>query len=144
MAQADRNAELERILSVHPKIWQNISTWGKETSKLNKYHCEMAFTIGNRLRRLNKKLTPIEMASAQKILDTAIQNSPELFIDMDELNSEQMEKENIKLDITIETIQKIIKWDIQNNVLKGYEFMFLKSWWRGRNLFQKKICLSRC
>ena len=49
-AQAELNASIERLRSVHPQTWKKIEDWGRTTENLSQYQSNMANTIGNKVR----------------------------------------------------------------------------------------------
>lgn len=124
IAKAEFEVSLERINSVHHQIWKSIEQWGQSEGKLSKYLSDMASTISNRLR-LNRHLTPIEIDNAHKILDTVTNEAPELFYNLDELNRKESKAGKQKVEITLDIIKEIVKWDRKNKRLKDYEYKFM-------------------
>lgn len=121
---AEVNESLERINSVHPKTWQKIGIWGRESGKLSQYQYTMAGTISSRVRS-KRTLTEIERSQGDEILNIALDNSPELFHDMEsyyELDQKTIEE---KPDITIEILEEIVRWDRRNKCLRPIEFEFM-------------------
>lgn len=135
ISKAEFEASLERINSVHYEIWKSIEEWGQTEDHLSRYLCDMANTISNRLR-FNRQLTSIELSNAHKIIDIVTQEAPELLFHLDDLN-EKVSKPR-KLDISIELIQEIVKWDRKNKRLKDYEYKFMADLAEGKKPFSER------
>lgn len=135
IAKAEFEASLERINSVHYEIWKNIEEWGQVDDRLTKYLCDMANTISNRLR-FNRQLTSIEISNAHKILDIVTQEAPELLFRIDEITDGI--KKIKKLDISLELIQEIVKWDKKNKRLKDFEYRFMADLAEGKKALSER------
>ncbi len=122
--QAETEASLERLKSIHPKTWKKFEEWGRETNELSPYQRDMANTIGKGIRS-NRALTDIERKQGEIILDLVADEAPELFFDMDEFFTEDEKQENNKPEITIDLVQKIVQWDKRNKKLKPFEYRFM-------------------
>ena len=122
--QAEINAIVERLKSVHPKTWDKIENWGRETGKLSAYQRDIANAIGKRTRS-NKQLTEIERNHGEAILNMVAEEIPELFFDMDEFFLEDEKGKNNEPEISIELVQEIVQWDKHNKRLKPFEYRFM-------------------
>jgi len=131
IAQADFEAQLTRIKSVHPKVWNAIADWGHETGTLSPFLCDIANTVAGRIRS-NRKFSDTEFVNANKVLDLAIEKAPELFYNMDELIEKEISESEKSHDISLELIQKIVSWDKKNKVLKDFEFFFMRDLAEGK------------
>ena len=131
MAQVELDASVERIRSIHPKIWKKIENWGKATGNLSQYQINMAYTIGNRINN-NRNFSEIERIHANSILDIIANLAPELFFDMENFFSEDA---NVKVDdpeITLDLIKEIAKWDKKNKRLQPFEYRFMEDLAEGK------------
>jgi hypothetical protein len=121
-------AEIEslrkRLNSVHPKTWIKIEGWGRETKNLSQYQYNMAATIASKVRN-NKLITEIECNQGEVILNIVAEYNPELFFDMEDyfLEDEAIKKNSIE--ITIELVDRIVKWDKKNKRLDAHKYLFM-------------------
>jgi len=123
-AQAELEASIERIRSIHPQTWKKIENWGKAAGNLSQYQINMAYSIGNKVGS-NRKFSDIERIQGNSILDIIADQAPELFFDMEKFF---LEDENAKVDepeITLELIKEIAKWDKKNKRLQPFEYRFM-------------------
>ncbi|MCO6488513.1 MAG: AIPR family protein [Phaeodactylibacter sp.] len=132
-AQAEIEASVERIRSVHPETWKKIEDWGRETEKLSKYQRDIAYTLGKRIQS-KKNLSETEINQGLIILDLITEEIPEIFYDMDTFfeNDEGKTKDDSK-EITLELIQKVVRWDRKNKRLKPFEYRFMADLAEGKN-----------
>jgi hypothetical protein len=148
LAKAEFEASISRIKSVHSQIWRDIEHWGQTNKNLTRYHCDIANTISNRLRS-NRELTSIEISNAHKIMDIIVEEAPELFYKLDEIDESADNKPQQKSEITIEVIKDIVAWDKKNKRLKDYEYKFMSNLAEGktplteRNLFIAGLNLEK-
>lgn len=131
IAMAEREASVERIMSVHPKIWKKIEEWGEGTGNLSKYRCDYVYTICNKVR-CNRILSDIEIKQGESILDIIAEQVPELFYDMEKFCYEDEELEEVEENITRELVKEIVRWDVKNKRLKPYEYKFMLDIVEGR------------
>ncbi len=123
-AQAEINASIERIRSVHPQTWKKIEKWGSETENLSQYQSNMANTIGNKVKN-NRNLSEIERMQGESILDIVSENAPELFFDMEKFFDEDKKTKENEQEITLELVKEIVMWDKKNKRLKPFEYRFM-------------------
>lgn len=122
--QAEIQASVERIRSIPLATWKKIEDWGESTGKLSQHLCDVAYNIGSKVKN-KRELTEIDRIQAIKLLDMLAEQEPELFFDMEKFILEDG-KEFSDIDgITVELIEKIIKWDNQNKCLKEFEYSFM-------------------
>jgi hypothetical protein len=131
LAKAEFEASISRIKSVPYQIWRDIEHWGQTNKNLTRYQCDIANTISNRLRS-NRELTPIEISNAHKILDIVVEEAPEVFYKLDEIDESADNKHHQKSEIDIEVIKDIVAWDKKNKRLKDYEYKFMSNLAEGR------------
>jgi hypothetical protein len=146
--QAEIDASLERIKSIHPKTWKKIENWGREASKFSQYEIDMANTLGNRIRS-NRVISDIERKQGEEILNIVADENPELFFDMEEFFEEDENKKQESEEITIDLVKKVVQWDKRNKRLKPYEYRFMsdladgKKGMTSRNLFIAGLNLKK-
>lgn len=122
--QAEIEASLSRLKSIHTKTWKKIEDWGRETQNLTQYQYDMASTLNNKIKN-NRTITDIERNQGEAILNIVAAINPELFFDMDDFFNEDISKKSEEVDITIELIEKIVRWDKRNRRLDIYKYQFL-------------------
>ncbi|KHJ36826.1 AIPR protein [Pedobacter glucosidilyticus] len=122
--QAEIEASLSRLKSIHTKTWKKIEDWGRETQNLTQYQYNMASTLTSKIRN-NRTITDIERNQGEAILNIVAAINPELFFDMDDFFNEDISKKSEEVDITIELIEKIVRWDKRNRRLDIYKYQFL-------------------
>ena len=148
MAQAEQDASVERIRSIHPQTWKKIENWGKVTGNLSQYQINMAYTIGNRINN-NRNFSEIERIHANSILDLIADLVPELFFDMENYFNEDENVKVVEPEITLELIKEIVKWDKKNKRLQPFEYRFMADLVEGkrdltdRNKFIAKMNLEK-
>lgn len=122
--QAQIHAELEKIKTVPGNIWHNIEEWGKTTGLLSVQQQSVAWNIPGRIRN-NSKISDYERSSAIRILDTVIENAPEIVFDIDESAEKTSGQNGVIQEITIEVVKKMVEWDRKNKRLKDQHFKFM-------------------
>lgn len=135
--QAEIDASLERIKSIHPKTWKKIENWGRETSKFSQYQIDMANTLGNRIRS-NRAISDIERKQGEEILNIVADENPELFFDMEEFFEEDENKKQESEEITIDLVKKVVQWDKRNKRLKPYEYRFMSDLAEGKKVMTNR------
>ncbi|PIQ48483.1 MAG: abortive phage resistance protein [Cytophagales bacterium CG12_big_fil_rev_8_21_14_0_65_40_12] len=120
----EMNATIQRINSIHPKTWKKIENWGYETKSMSKYQYDMASTIGSKIKS-NRELTNIEINQGDTILNFIVVNNPELFFDMDDFFKDDQISTREEIDITLDIIKEIVKWDKKNKRLEIYKYRFM-------------------
>jgi hypothetical protein len=145
--QAETEASLNRLKSIHFKTWKKIENWGRETSNLSQYQFDMAYTLGNKIKS-NRAITDIERNQGEIILNIVADQNAELFYDMDEFFNEEQKVEINEVEITLELIAKIVQWDKKNKRLDAYKYGFMADLLNGkktlteRNKFLAKLNLK--
>lgn len=129
--QAEIEASLERIKSIHPKTWKKIENWGRETSKFSQYQIDMANTLGKRIRS-NRVISDNERKQGEEILNIVADKNPELFFDMEDFFEEDENKKQESEEITIDLVKKVVQWDKRNKRLKPYEYRFMSDLAEGK------------
>lgn len=126
--QEQINQAIEELKSIHPQVWKNIESWGRETNKLTQYQIDMANTIGKRIKS-KRRFSEVERRQGMSILEFVSKEAPELFYDMESLD--EQEKVN-DFKITQDLIEKVIKWNEAFNKLEPHEFRFMKDLSEGK------------
>ncbi|PVX46171.1 AIPR protein [Flavobacterium sp. 103] len=145
--QAETEASLNRLKSIHFKTWKKIENWGRETRNLSQYQFDVAYTLGNKIKS-NRAITDIERNQGEIILNIVAEQNVELFYDMDEFFNEEQKVEINEVEITLELIEKIVLWDKKNKRLDAYKFGFMVDLLNGkktlteRNKFLAKLNLK--
>lgn len=121
---AERQALIDRIKSIHPKTWKKIEDWGRATKHLTQYQFEMAGTIG-RKTKTDKTFSDIELNQGEVILNKVTEENPSLFFDMDEYFIEDLTPKEREDDITLELIERIMQWDRKHRKLEAYKYKFM-------------------
>lgn len=124
-------ASLNRLRSIHPKTWQKIEDWGRETQHLTLYQCDMTFTLSSKIRN-NRTITEIERNQGEAILNKVAEVNPELFFDMEDFFEEDNSKKVEEAEITIDLIERIVLWDKKNKRLDAYKYRFMVDLLEGR------------
>lgn len=124
-------ASLNRLRSIHPKTWQKIEDWGRETQHLTLYQCDMAFTLSSKIRN-NRTITEIERNQGEAILNKVAEVNPELFFDMEDFFEEDNSKKVEEVEITLDLIERIVQWDKKNKRLDAYKYRFMVDLLEGR------------
>ena len=137
IAKTALEESLNRITSVHHQVWKNIEEWGRAENRLTKYQGDMSNTISSRLR-VERPLTPIEISNANGILDIVVNEAPELFYKLDELNENETKPKKQKSEITVEIIKEVVKWEKKNKKLKDYEYRFMVNLAEGKKVLDAK------
>ena len=124
-------SSLNRLRSIHPKTWQKIEDWGRETQHLTLYQCDMAFTLSSKIRN-NRTITEIERNQGEAILNKVAEVNPELFFDMEDFFEEDNSKKVEEVEITLDLIERIVQWDKKNKRLDAYKYRFMVDLLEGR------------
>jgi hypothetical protein len=130
-AQAELEASIERIQSIHPKTWKKIELWGKSTGNLSQYMCDIAYKIEKKIRS-NRTFSDIERIQGETILNKIADQEPELFFDMENFYREDDKKKGNEQEITLELVEAIVRWDKKNRRLKAFEYGFMLALAEGR------------
>ncbi|MDO6809882.1 AIPR family protein [Zobellia galactanivorans] len=121
---AEIEASLNRLKSIHIKTWKKIEDWGRSTKNLSQYQNDMAYTLRNKLRN-NRTISDIERNQGETILDVVSDLNPELFYDMEDFFNEDNLKKEEEVEISIELIERIVQWDKRNKRLDAYKYRFM-------------------
>ncbi|MFZ6664853.1 AIPR family protein [Peijinzhouia sedimentorum] len=121
---AEIEASLNRLRSIHTKTWKKIEGWGRETQNLSQYQYDMASTLSSKIRN-NRAISEIERNQGEDILNVVTELNPELFFDMDEFFNDDISKKNEDVEITMELIERIVQWDKKNKRLDVYKYRFM-------------------
>jgi hypothetical protein len=132
--QAEIQASIDRIFSVHQRIWEKIEDWGVSTGKLPRTLCDVASNTYSKVKNNKRNFSDIERIQSEKILDLVAENAPELFFDLDDYFLQDNQKIHSSEEITIELIQEVIKWDNQNKILKPFEYNFMNDLRNGKKV----------
>lgn len=121
---AEVEASLIRLKSIHFKTWQKIEDWGRETQHLSQYQYEIASTLSSKIRN-NRNISDIERNQGETILNLVADVNPELFFDMDDYFLDDQIKKPQEVEITLELVERIVKWDKKNKRLDPYKYLFM-------------------
>jgi hypothetical protein len=130
--QAEIQASIDRIFSVHQRIWEQIEDWGVSTGKLPRTLCDVASNTYSKVKNNRRNFSDIERIQSEKILDLVAENAPELFFDLEDYFLQDNQKINSSEEITIELIEEVIKWDNHNRILKPFEYNFMNELRNGK------------
>jgi hypothetical protein len=140
---AEIEASLNRLKSVHIKTWKKIEDWGRDTQNLTQYQYDMAFTLSSKFRN-NRTITDMQRNQGETILNIVADLNPELFFDMDDFFNEDNNKKEEELEITIDLIERIVRWDKKNKRLDAYKYRFMVDLLEGKKeLTDRNIYITR-
>lgn len=120
--KAEIEESLNRLKAVHTKTWKKIEHWGRQSENLSQYQCDLVYTIGNKIKN-NRNISDIERNQGELILNIVLENSPDLFFDMDAYFLEDNKTENEE--ITLELVGRIVDWDRKRRRLDDFKFKYL-------------------
>lgn len=121
---AEREASYNRIKSIHFKTWKKIEDWGRQTKHLTQYQYDMASTISSKIRN-EREISDIQLNRGETILNIVAELKPELFFDMDDFFIADKNKNEKEEEISINLVERIVKWDKRNKRLDAYKFRFM-------------------
>lgn len=81
--QRQIEADIEKVRSVPYRKWLQIEEWGKVTDLLSVNQLNAAWNIATKVRA-NSKLSDYERNAGVRIIDTVIENSPEILMEIEE------------------------------------------------------------
>jgi hypothetical protein len=122
--KAEIESSLNRLKSIHFKTWKKIEDWGRESQNLTQYQYDISSTLSSKIRN-NRTITDIERNQGETILNIVAEFNPELFFDMDDFFNEDNSIKVEEVEITIELIERIVKWDKKNKRLDAYKYRFM-------------------
>lgn len=138
--------ELSTIRSIPSSIWSNIGNWGRDTGLLSEQQKTVSFNLTDKVKNLTRTISESERQTAILILDRVVEKAPELLDEIDEL---QIEQKSDRLEITMEGIREILRWDRKTKQLTTFERNLLGKLETGetaltdRNLFYARMCLLK-
>jgi hypothetical protein len=142
LRQSEINNEIEILRSIHPKTWKKIESWGNETGKLTLNQRNVAFGIASTVNN-NRNFQDLERENGLIIIDIVSKEAPELFYDMEEFFSQDSEKKDLKIHVSIDEIKNLVDWDKKNKRLQVYEFKFMNEILKGeKELTDRNIFLA--
>lgn len=130
--------EEERLTSVPSAIWKKIEDWGRLTGSLTKLERDKAFTFAQKLRSKSKVDSDIERDQLSRILDKALENIPEIFIEMESSYEEEDGLVDNVPEINLELIKRMVEWDRRNKRLHPRSFAVMFSLVQGKTQFDEK------
>lgn len=135
--------DIEKIKSVPSETWKKMEDWGKVTGNLNQYQCNIAFTLGGRIRN-NSTILDNERRIGIQIIDIVIDKAPELLLEIDDINAKESDVMIIdKPNIDINLIQRMIIYDRKHNILKPQYFMFMNNILKGKRSLSE-VAVEHC
>ncbi|MFY9310088.1 MAG: AIPR family protein [Bacteroidia bacterium] len=129
IAELERQAKVDELLSVPALMWKEIAKWGTISGKLSQYQRDVADKISTIVKK-NDAFTNIQLEQGIQILTLVVEIAPELLFKADEF--EQIEiagkelAKNKKNQIDLELVNKLYVWDKKNKKLNNKEFYFLR------------------
>lgn len=138
-----RREELDRIKSIPSKVWKKIEEWGRETDNLTTVQKNNAWNLILKVRS-NSNILQNEITNGLLILEIVLAKAPELLFDADELSELSTANRQENPEMTLELVQKMVKWDRANKRLKPHHFKLMYEIMNGNeNLTEqnKKYCL---
>lgn len=131
--------DLKVVKSIPYKLWQKIADWGAESGELSLNLQSKAREIAHDLK-FNHKLSSATVARGMTIFDRVCEENYDLLEEIDTLrDEEQKEKEqkekerstvksiNVnEIEIDIELIKRMVKWDKKNRVLESWKFKIMQ------------------
>ena len=97
--------------SIPYQVWHTIQDWGRKNQEpWQRTKKNVAYTLAGRIRN-NSIISDYERSAGIQILDIVIEKAPELLIDIDEINNRINDQSDENIDITLELINKILRWD---------------------------------
>ncbi|RMF58543.1 MAG: abortive phage resistance protein [Calditrichaeota bacterium] len=129
ITRVEVNESIERIRSVHPKVWKKIEEWGRATGNLTQYQLNIAYALGKKVRN-NRKLTEVERKRGNNILDIVLEKAPDILSDLDEIIEESEEK--LEQEVSLDLVKRVVMWDKKHKKLKIFEYKFMEDIAEGR------------
>jgi len=112
------DAELDKVKSIPPSIWNKMEDWGKATDLLSIQQQSVCWNLAGKVRT-GGNISDYERTAGVRIIDTVIDHSPELLFEIDETETAS------DADITMDVVKKIVEWDRRNKRLKDYQFRYM-------------------
>lgn len=128
--------DYELIKSISPKTWKNIEKWGRETGQLGSYSRDIAFNMISKIKN-NSLISDVQRKKAIEIIDKIIKNAPDLLYSEEEPENETASQEN-NTEITMDLIEKMVKWDKKNKRLKPHHFKYMFNVLNGKTPFDER------
>lgn len=128
--QLEVSKNTEKLYSIPYMEWMKIDEWGKATNSFSNQQFTSILNIASKVKNKGK-LSDYELNSGIKILNIVIENAPEILFDIEEMAPE--DKTSNQLDITIETIQKMLAWDKKHKKLKPHHFTYMQEVANGKS-----------
>jgi hypothetical protein len=88
-------SDLSKIKSIPGEVWHKIEDWGKATGHLSVQLQNVAWNLPARIRN-NSVISDYERGSGIKILETVIDNAPEILLDIEEATNKVLTKSKSK------------------------------------------------
>ena len=127
-----KQERVERITSVPVRIWRTIEEWGEQSGNMSPTLCNVAFEIGSVVGQ-GSPFRESLLAIAEKILSQVTEKAPELLLEIDNDQEMSGNEDGKQTEITIELLKKLMKWDCQNKIFKGFEYIFIRNLANGIN-----------
>lgn len=117
-------ADIEKIKSIPAKIWHKIEEWGKASDKLSVQEQNVAWNLPGKIRS-NNKISDYDRTAGIRILDTVIENAPEILFEIEDDSIGIYSDDAADYNITLDTIKRIVEWDRKNKKLKDHHFKYM-------------------
>lgn len=130
-------ADIEKIKSIPPKIWHKIEEWGKASDKLSVQEQNVAWNLPGKIRS-NNKISDYDRTAGIRILDTVIENAPEILFEIDDDSIVIYAEDEADYNITLDTIKRMVEWDRKNKKLKDHHFKYMFDIANGKIAFNEQ------
>jgi hypothetical protein len=138
-----RKEDLNLIKSIPSQVWKKIEEWGRETNYLSTVQINTTWNLMTKVRN-NSNILPGEVSYGISILDIVIAKRPELLFDADDISESDTSKNTDNPEITLDLIDKMVKWDKTHKRLKPSHFRMMHDIVNGKQTLtplNKKYCL---
>lgn len=123
LLEEQQNQNIDLLRSLDPKTWLLIESWGRETGHLTKFQYDIVFNIQGRIRN-NRDFSEKEIETGILILNIVSEKKPELFYSVDENYFPENKNVDV-LQIDLDLIQRILKWDKKNKRLAPFKYRLM-------------------
>ncbi len=127
-SHSEVQAEYEKVKSVPAAVWSKIEEWGRATGLLTVQQQSVAWNLAGRIRNKNK-ITDYERTAGIRIMDTVIEQAPEILFDIEELATEPPDQEKVTMDLII----RMTDWDRIHKKLKPHYYQHMMNIVNGKS-----------
>ncbi|SOE20874.1 AIPR protein [Spirosomataceae bacterium TFI 002] len=123
LLEEQRNQNIDLLRSIDPKTWLLIESWGRETGHLTRFQYDIVFNIQGRIRN-QREFSEKEIETGILILNVVSEKKPELFYSVDENYFPETKNVDV-LQIDLDLIQRMVKWDKKNKRLAPFKYRLM-------------------